>query len=247
MACRPCGARRRGHRLAPLLANVYLHYVLPPVGRLVEATRHAAMSSSCASGDDFTVGFEHRDDADRFLCALRERFSRFGLGTAPGQDTADRVRSLRRRTSTGAGSGQAGDVHFPRLSRTPLRDRAGWAVLTSGARPSRNRCGPSSGRFMTSSGNAGISLSRTTGGGWPASCEGTAPTTPSPATMLSASFRYQVSRHWFQALRRRSQRHRLTWERMDRIATRWLPPTRVLHPYPEVRFAAITRGRSPVR
>jgi RNA-directed DNA polymerase len=28
-------------------------------------------------------GFEHRDDADRFLCALRERFSRFGLELHP--------------------------------------------------------------------------------------------------------------------------------------------------------------------
>ena len=35
--------------------------------------------------------------------------------------------------------------------------------------------------------------------------------------------------------------------RMDRIATRWLPPARVMHPYPEVRFAATTQGRSPVR
>jgi len=47
-----------------------------------------------------------------------------------------------------------------------------------------------------------------------------------------------VRRLWFRALRRRSQRHRLTWARMDRIATRWLPLARVLHPYPEVRFAA---------
>jgi RNA-directed DNA polymerase len=33
--------------------------------------------------DDFTVGFEHRDDADRFGCAIRERFARFGLELHP--------------------------------------------------------------------------------------------------------------------------------------------------------------------
>ena len=59
-----------------------------------------------------------------------------------------------------------------------------------------------------------------------------------PGNDAPSSFLYQVRRLWFRALRRRSQRHRLTWERMGRIATRWLPPARGLHPYPEVRFAA---------
>jgi RNA-directed DNA polymerase len=52
------------------------------------------------------------------------------------------------------------------------------------------------------------------------------------------AFRHQTTRHWHQALRRRSQKTRLTWDRMDRIATRWLPQTRILHPFPEARFAA---------
>ena len=37
------------------------------------------------------------------------------------------------------------------------------------------------------------------------------------------------------------------WERMNRLATRWLPPAHVIHPYPEVRFDARTQGRSLVR
>jgi hypothetical protein len=61
------------------------------------------------------------------------------------------------------------------------------------------------------------------------------------------AFRNQVIRHWCKALRRRSQRGRLTWERVNRLAQRWLPPARILHPYPEARFYARTRGRSPVR
>ncbi len=62
-----------------------------------------------------------------------------------------------------------------------------------------------------------------------------------------AAFRTQVTRHWFKALRRRSQRTRVNWARMNRLATRWLPPARVQHPFPNVRFDARTRGRSPVR
>ena len=53
-----------------------------------------------------------------------------------------------------------------------------------------------------------------------------------------AAFRDQVTRHWRRALRRRSQKTRTNWAQMDRIATRWLPPARVMHPYPEARFAA---------
>jgi hypothetical protein len=54
------------------------------------------------------------------------------------------------------------------------------------------------------------------------------------------TFRFYVTRHWFKALRRRSQRKRINWARMHRITTRWLPRARVMHPFPEVRFAART-------
>ncbi|MGH9072805.1 MAG: RNA-directed DNA polymerase [Acidimicrobiales bacterium] len=69
---------------------------------------------------------------------------------------------------------------------------------------------------------------------------------PGNSRAISA-FRRQVGRLWLHALRRRSQRHRLTWKRMERLLARWLPPSRIRHPYPEVRFDARTRGRSPVR
>jgi hypothetical protein len=62
-----------------------------------------------------------------------------------------------------------------------------------------------------------------------------------------SAFRTQLIRHWHKALRRRSQRDRMNWQRMARIATRWLPPIRVTHPFPEARFAARPQGRSPVR
>jgi hypothetical protein len=52
------------------------------------------------------------------------------------------------------------------------------------------------------------------------------------------AFRTQAARHWHHALQRRSQKSQLPWTRMNRIVTRWLPPTRTLHPFPEVRFAA---------
>ena len=62
-----------------------------------------------------------------------------------------------------------------------------------------------------------------------------------------AAFRAQVTWHWYRALRRRGQRTRLNWERMSRLRAKWLPPARVLHPFPDARFDATTQGRSPVR
>ena len=45
--------------------------------------------------DDLVVGFEHREDAERFLREFRERLADFELGTPPGKDATDRVRSVR--------------------------------------------------------------------------------------------------------------------------------------------------------
>jgi hypothetical protein len=49
------------------------------------------------------------------------------------------------------------------------------------------------------------------------------------------------------ALRRRSQTSKLTWEKMKRLIATWLPPARLRHPLPDVRFRVMTQGKSPVR
>lgn len=61
------------------------------------------------------------------------------------------------------------------------------------------------------------------------------------------SFRVEVVRYWLHALRRRSQRNRMTWERLRRLSNRWIPSARILHPYPWDRFEDRTRGKSRVR
>jgi hypothetical protein len=63
-----------------------------------------------------------------------------------------------------------------------------------------------------------------------------------------SAFRDQAIRHWYGALRRRSQKHgRLNWERTHRVAHRWLPPATITHPWPDARFDARIQARSPVR
>ena len=52
-----------------------------------------------------------------------------------------------------------------------------------------------------------------------------------------SAFRYHTTVLWLRALRRRSQRDRMTWARMAKIAADWLPKPRILHPWPSKRFA----------
>jgi len=52
------------------------------------------------------------------------------------------------------------------------------------------------------------------------------------------TFHKEVLRNWLFALRRRSERHRMNWERFGRIADYWIPKPRILHPYPNDRFYA---------
>ena len=53
------------------------------------------------------------------------------------------------------------------------------------------------------------------------------------------SFRAQVIWHWYRALRRRSQRDRMIWERFLSLVGRWIPSAKILHPHPNVRFDAM--------
>jgi hypothetical protein len=59
-----------------------------------------------------------------------------------------------------------------------------------------------------------------------------------------SAFRWAVGKLWKHVLERRSQRTRVSWERMAKL---WLPPARICHPYPLLRFGVVTRGGSRMR
>jgi hypothetical protein len=59
---------------------------------------------------------------------------------------------------------------------------------------------------------------------------------PTNSRALQA-FRDRVLDLWRRALRRRSQRDRTTWARTSRLADAFLPTPRILHPWPQQRFA----------
>ena len=197
--------------------------------------------------DDFVVGFEHRDDAERFWSELRDRLASFGL-----ELNAEKTRLIefgrnaaRDRKARGLGKPETfqflGFTHVCgktrksgrfKLKRITDSKRVRAKLLAVKVEMARrmHQPVPEQGRW----------LARVLQGHYNYYA------VPDNIEALRAS-REGIVRHWLRALRRRSQRHRLAWERMRRLAGRWLPQPRILHPWPEQRFAAITQGRSPVR
>ena len=229
-----------------MLANVYLHYVLDRWARQWRR-RHAHGDMVIVRfADDFVAGFEHEGDAQRFLADLRERFSKFGLELHPDKTRLIEFgrNAARARAARGIGKPETFDylgfTHYCgktkngrfwlRRKTIAKRMRAKLAEVKKELRRRRHHPIPVQGQWLGSVVRGHLAYYAVPGN-----------------TDAVAAFRTQVTRHWLKSLRRRSQRHRLNWERMNRIATRWLPPAKVQHPFPNVRFDARTRGRSPVR
>jgi RNA-directed DNA polymerase len=100
----------QGASASPLLANVYLHYVFDLWAHWWRS-RHAHGDVIIVRwADDFIVGFEHHDDAQRFLSDLRERFARFGLELHPDKTRLIEFGRHAARRRAARGSREARDV-----------------------------------------------------------------------------------------------------------------------------------------
>ena len=69
----------QGSVISPLLANLYLHYVLDLWAERWRRREAAGDMIIVRYADDFIVGFEHQSDARRFLDEMRERLQEFAL------------------------------------------------------------------------------------------------------------------------------------------------------------------------
>ena len=236
----------QGASVSPLLSNVYLHYVFD-LWADQWRRRHARGDVVLSRfADDYVAGFEHREDAERFLVDLRDRFAQFGLELQPEKTrliefgryaAANRARRGDRKPETFEFLGFTHICAKTRNGRFKLKRvtskkkmRAKLRAVKTEIRRRWHHSIPEQGRWLASV-LAGH-------------CRYYA--VPDNIRALQA-FREAVIRLWLKALRRRSQRSRMPWERMRRIADRWLAQPRIHHPWPTTRFDARTLGRSPVR
>ena len=231
----------QGASVSPMLSNVYLHYAFDLWANQWRRRHARGEMILVRYADDYVVGFQHRKDAERFLADLRVRFAKFGLELA-----AEKTRLIEfgrfaaeRRQRHGLPKPQtfeflgfthmcATDRHGRfRLRRTTSKKkmRAKLRLVKAEMKRRRHLPIPEQGRW----------LSRVLIGHYDHYA------VPDNSKALR-DFRHAVVRHWRGALSRRSQRGRMSWERIYRYADRWLPAPRIQHPWPRVRFDARPKG-----
>jgi RNA-directed DNA polymerase len=236
----------QGASVSPLLANVYLHYVFDLWADQWRRRNARGDVILTRFADDYVAGFEHRDDAERFLADLRDRFAKFALELHPEKTRLIEFGRFAARDRGRRGLRKPETFEFLGLTHICAKSKTGRFKLkrvTSKKRMRRKlrevKTEMRLRRFHPIP-EQGAWLARVLHGHYRYYA------VPDNIEALNA-FRHQIVRHWVRSLRRRSQRHRLTWERMCRIAERWLPAPRILHPWPDARFDARTQGKSPVR
>jgi group II intron reverse transcriptase/maturase len=226
----------QGAVASPLLANVYLHYVFDlwaQQWRRREATGNVIL---VRFADDIVAGFEHEADARRFWDAMRTRFEQFGL-ELHGEKTrllefGRYAAARRRRRGLGkpetfkflgftfiCGTSRRGSFQLQRKSRRD-RMRATLRDLKEQLRRRMHDSIPDQGRWLRAVVTGYFAYHAV----------------PTNVRSLGA-FRYHVVNLWRRTLRRRSQKADMPWDRMTSIADAWLPPPRILHPWPSARFA----------
>ena len=189
--------------------------------------------------DDFVLGFEQRADAERFLEDLRERLAKFGLELHPGKTRLIEFGrwAIAERRKRGAGKPDTFDflgfTHICEINR-----KSGYFVVKRKTARKRKRLKLSEiKRQLQMRMHAPV---RETGEWLRSVVGGYFRYHGVPGNFRTlASFRGAVSWLWLRTLRRRSQKHRMTWRRYYELERRFLPKAHTYHPFPNVRFAAM--------
>jgi RNA-directed DNA polymerase len=226
----------QGAVASPLLANVYLHYVFDLWAQQWRRREANGNMIVVRYADDIVAGFEHEADARRFWDAMRTRFEQFALELHGektrllefGRYAAERRqrRGLKKPETFNflgftfiCGRSRRGAFLLLRRTRRD-RMRAKLREVKEDLRRHMHRPIPEQGRWLKAVVTGFFAYHAV----------------PTNMRALGA-FRHHVTDLWRRTLRRRSQKDRMTWERMQRIADAWLPPPRILHPWPNQRFA----------
>jgi group II intron reverse transcriptase/maturase len=240
----------QGAVISPILANLYLHYVLDV---WAEAWRKKVAHGEVIIvryADDAVLGFEHKEEAERFLEQLEKRVQKFGLELHP-----DKTRLIEfgrfateRRKKRGEGKPETFNfLGFTHICGTN-HETGNFAVhrKTIGKRMAaklKEIKAKLRTRMHARIGGTVRWLQQVVRGYFQYHA------VPGNLRRM-ATFRREVARLWYRTLRRRSQRSRLTLERFSARLAPLLPAVQVLHPYPDVRFDAKypnIRGRNRVR
>ena len=227
----------QGSVISPILANLYLHHVLD---LWVKAWRKKVAQGEVIIvryADDAVLGFQNREDADRFLKELQERVRKFGLELHPDKTRLIEFGRYAAERRKKRGEGKPETFNFLGFTYICGRSRKGYFTVirkTIGKRMAaklkdiRQKLR----KRMHESIQENLKWLQSVVRGY-----FQYHAVPDNQERMKG-FRSDVLRLWFRQIRRRSQKHRWTWTRfLERLGV-LIPPVEVLHPWPNERFAA---------
>jgi RNA-directed DNA polymerase len=226
----------QGSVISPLLANIYLHYALDLWAERWRRREATGDMIIVRYADDFIIGFQHESDARRFLDEMRKRLGEFALSLHPektrliefGRFAAER----RKRRGLGkpeifnflgftfiCGKTRTGQFQIKRKSRAD-RMRAKLREIKAMLRRCMHQPIPEQGKWLGQVIRGYFNYHAV----------------PTNGRALDV-FRHRVTDLWRRTLQCRSQKDRITWERITQLVDAWIPKPRILHPWPSKRFA----------
>ena len=226
----------QGSVISPLLANIYLYYVLDLWAKSWRQQEATGDMIIVRYADDFIIGFEHEHDARRFWDELRERLGKFPLTLHPEKTRLIEFGRFAAKNRKARGLGKPETFNFLgftficgktragkfQIKRKTRRDRmrAKLKMITEELRRRMHWPIPELGKWL----------------GYVVSGYFNYHAVPTNYRSLVA-FRDEIIRRWQRALNRRSQKGVVTWARIMKLADAWLPQPRIRHPWPYKRFA----------
>jgi group II intron reverse transcriptase/maturase len=226
----------QGAVISPLLANIYLHYVLDLWAERWRRREATGDMIIVRYADDFIVGFEHESDARRFLDEMRERLQEFALSLHPEKTRLIEFGRFAVQNRRARGLGKPKTFDFLGFTFICGKSRKGKFLIKRKTRRDRMRAKLRTikeemrRRMHQPIPEQGKWLMRVVTGYFNYHA------VPTNFRALVV-FRDEIIRAWRQRLGRRSQKGALTLARMLELAADWLPKPYICHPWPNQLFA----------
>jgi RNA-directed DNA polymerase len=229
----------QGAVVSPLMANIYLHYVFDLWVNQWRRKWATGDMIVVRYADDAVLGFERREDAEAFLEQLRERMQKFGLELHPEKTRLIEFGRFAESNRKRRGEGKPETFDFLGFTHICGKTWKGnWFTVRRQTVKKRLR---NKLREVRQELRKRWHERVTETGEWLRSVvQGYFNYHAVPGNFVTLqTLRREVARAWLEALRRRSQKHRLPWERFRELVDRFLPLPRILHPEPGLRFDAM--------
>jgi RNA-directed DNA polymerase len=223
----------QGSVASPLL---YLHYAFDLWAKRWRRREATGDMIIVRYADDIVVGFEHESDARRFWDAMRERLQEFSLSLHPEKTRLIEFGRFAAANRRRRGLGKPDSFKFLGFTFICGKSLRGNFLLKRRSRRDRMKAkikevaGELRRRMHQSIPEQGTWLKQVITGYFAYHA------VPTNWAALGA-FRDEITKRWQWTLQRRSQKGSRTWEQMKKLADDWLPKPRILHPWPNQRFA----------